>query len=44
MLAGLVLGRLDLFLRYGEKIKLTADEKLARAERGVDAWLLIHQA
>ena len=43
MLAGLVMGRLELFLRYGEVIKLSRDNKIKRAERAVDAWLLIHR-
>jgi TetR/AcrR family transcriptional repressor of mexJK operon len=42
--AGLVMGRLELFLRYGEKIALTAEERRARAKRAVDIWMLIHQA
>lgn len=41
--AALVFGRIDVFLRYGEKITLTAGERRERAERAVDAWLLIHQ-
>lgn len=44
MLAGMVMGRMDLFLRYGEQIKLTPEEKTSRAERAVDAWLLVHRA
>tara|TARA_R110001606_G_scaffold88648_4_gene199563 strand:+ start:7405 stop:8046 length:642 start_codon:yes stop_codon:yes gene_type:complete len=39
----LVMGRIDLFLRYGEKIKLTAAEKRERAKHAVGAWMLIHQ-
>lgn len=43
MFVSLVMGRIDLFLRYGEKIKLTTPEKHERAKRAVDAWMLIHQ-
>lgn len=43
MFAGLVMGRMDLLLRYGHKIKLSAADKQKRAERAVDAWMLIHQ-
>ncbi len=43
MFAGLVMGRLDLFLRYGQGICLSAEDREKRAERAVDAWLLIHQ-
>ncbi|MEO0441227.1 MAG: hypothetical protein AAF067_10155, partial [Pseudomonadota bacterium] len=41
--SGLVMGRLDLFLRYGQGICLSAEDREKRAERAVDAWLLIHQ-
>lgn len=44
MFVGLVIGRIDLFLRYGKKINMTAKEKRKRVIRAVDAWLLIHQA
>lgn len=44
MFAGLVMGRLDLFLRYGHTVCLSAEDRQKRAERAVDAWLLIHQA
>jgi TetR/AcrR family transcriptional repressor of mexJK operon len=44
MFAGLIMGRMDLFLRYGQKITLTDEEKTKRVHRAVDAWLLIHQA
>ncbi len=43
MFVSLVIGRIDLFLRYGEKIKLTTPQKRERAKRAVDAWMLIHQ-
>ena len=43
MLAGLIMGRMDLFLRYGEKITLTDAEKKQKVERAVDAWLMLHQ-
>jgi TetR/AcrR family transcriptional repressor of mexJK operon len=43
MFAALVMGRMDLMLRYGEKINLTAAEKHERATKAVDAWMLIHQ-
>ncbi len=43
MFAGLVMGRMDLFLRYGAKIRLSAQEREQRARRAVDAWMLIHQ-
>ncbi|WP_373489792.1 TetR/AcrR family transcriptional regulator [Parasphingorhabdus sp.] len=43
MFAALVFGRIDVFLRYGEKISLTPEERRERAERAVDAWMLIHQ-
>ena len=43
MFASLVFGRIDVFLRYGEQINLTAAERRERAERAVDAWIRIHQ-
>ncbi|MEO9600167.1 TetR/AcrR family transcriptional regulator [Parasphingorhabdus sp.] len=43
MFHGLVMGNMDVFLRYGEKIKLTTPEKRERAKRAVDAWIRIHQ-
>ncbi|MEO0441520.1 MAG: TetR/AcrR family transcriptional regulator C-terminal domain-containing protein, partial [Pseudomonadota bacterium] len=43
MFAGLVMGRMDLLLRYGHKIKMTAADKEKRAKRAVDAWMLIHK-
>ncbi|QTD55014.1 TetR/AcrR family transcriptional regulator [Parasphingorhabdus cellanae] len=43
MFAGLVMGRMDLLLRYGHKIKMTTADKEKRAKRAVDAWMLIHQ-
>ncbi|MEP3224997.1 MAG: TetR/AcrR family transcriptional regulator [Parasphingorhabdus sp.] len=43
MFAGLVMGRMDLFLRYGHKMNLSAAEKQKRAKRAVDGWMLIHQ-
>lgn len=43
MFVSLVMGRIDLFLRYGEKIKLTTPQKRERAKRAVDVWMLIHQ-
>lgn len=43
MFAGLVMGRMDLLLRYGHKIKLSTADKEKRAKRAVDAWMLIHQ-
>lgn len=43
MFAGLVMGRMDLFLRYGQKIKFSVADKEKRAKRAVDAWMLIHQ-
>lgn len=43
MFAGLVMGRMDLLLRYGHKIKLSTADKEKRATRAVDAWMLIHQ-
>ncbi len=43
MFAGLVMGRMDLLLRYGHKMKLSAADKEKRAKRAVDAWMLIHQ-
>ena len=43
MLPGLVMGRMDLLLRYGHKIEMTAEEKHERATRAVDAWMLIHK-
>ena len=43
MFVGLVKGHLDLLLRYGEKIDLTASQRRERATRAVDAWMLIHQ-
>lgn len=43
MFAGLVMGRMDLFLRYGQKIKFSAADKEKRARRAVNAWMLIHQ-
>ncbi|MGB5724740.1 MAG: TetR/AcrR family transcriptional regulator [Parasphingorhabdus sp.] len=43
MFAGLIMGRMDLFLRYGHKITMTDEEKRKRVLRAVDAWLLIHQ-
>jgi hypothetical protein len=43
MFASLVFGRIDIFLRYGEKFNLTAEDRRERAERAVDAWMLIHQ-
>jgi TetR/AcrR family transcriptional regulator, mexJK operon transcriptional repressor len=43
MFAGLVMGRMDLLLRYGHKFKMTAADKEKRARRAVDAWMLIHQ-
>ena len=43
MFAGLIMGRMDLFLRYGHKITMTDEEKKKRVHRAVDAWLLIHQ-
>ncbi|WP_143182776.1 TetR/AcrR family transcriptional regulator [Parasphingorhabdus marina] len=44
MFAGLVMGRLDLFLRYGHTVCLSPEDRQKRAERAVDAWLLIHQS
>ena len=44
MFAGLIMGRMDLFLRYGQKISMTDEDKRKRVDRAVDAWLLIHQA
>ena len=43
MFASLVMGRMDLFLRYGHKITMTEEEKKKRIFRAVDAWLRIHQ-
>tara|TARA_R110000824_G_scaffold29162_20_gene97304 strand:+ start:679 stop:1320 length:642 start_codon:yes stop_codon:yes gene_type:complete len=43
MFVGLIMGRLDLFLRYGHKITMTDEEKKNRVLRNVNAWLLIHQ-
>lgn len=43
MFAGLVMGRMDLFMRYGHKVKLSVADKEKRAKRAVDAWMLIHQ-
>ncbi|VWX55821.1 TetR/AcrR family transcriptional regulator [Sphingorhabdus sp. 109] len=43
MFVSLVMGRIDLFLRYGENIKLTAAQKRERARKAVDAWMQIHQ-
>ncbi len=43
MFAGLIMGRMDLFLRYGHKITMTREEKNTRVHRAVDAWLMIHQ-
>lgn len=43
MFVSLVMGHMDVFLRYGEKIILTAQAKRQRASRAVDAWILIHQ-
>lgn len=43
MLAGLVMGRLDMFMRYGQKIHLTAEERKERVERAVNIWMRIHQ-
>ncbi|WP_173206409.1 TetR/AcrR family transcriptional regulator [Sphingopyxis sp. BSNA05] len=43
MFVSLVIGRIDVFLRYGETIKLTTPQKRERAKRAVDAWMLIHQ-
>ena len=43
MFAGLVMGRMDLFLRYGQKITMGDEEKRKRVHRAVDAWLMIHQ-
>jgi len=43
MFVSLVMGRIDLFLRYGEKIKMTTPQKRERAKHAVDAWMLIHQ-
>ncbi|MEP0093652.1 TetR/AcrR family transcriptional regulator [Parasphingorhabdus sp.] len=44
MFVSLVVGRIEMMLRYGEKINLTGPEKSERAKRAVDAWMLIHQA
>ncbi|MEH6662634.1 MAG: TetR/AcrR family transcriptional regulator [Parasphingorhabdus sp.] len=43
MFVSLVMGRIDMFLRYGEKIKMTTPQKRERAKHAVDAWMLIHQ-
>ncbi|CAO1651016.1 TetR/AcrR family transcriptional regulator [Parasphingorhabdus sp. NYA22] len=43
MFVSLVMGRIDLFLRYGEKIKMTTPQKRERAKHAVDAWMLIHR-
>ena len=43
MFAGLVMGRLDLFLRYGQKIRLSKADKKKRVIRAVDAWILFHE-
>jgi len=43
MFVSLVMGRIDMFLRYGEKIKMTAPQKRERAKHAVNAWMLIHQ-
>ncbi|GAA0485059.1 hypothetical protein GCM10009096_29670 [Parasphingorhabdus litoris] len=43
MFAGLVMGRMDLFMRYGHVMKLSAADKEKRATRAVDAWMLIHK-
>ncbi|MEH6701179.1 TetR/AcrR family transcriptional regulator [Parasphingorhabdus sp.] len=43
MFAGLIRGRIDLFLRYGHKITMTKEEKQKWVHRAVDAWLLIHR-
>lgn len=43
MFAGLIMGRMDLYLRYGQKITLTDEQKTQRVHRAVDAWLSIHQ-
>lgn len=43
MFMSLVMGRIDLFLRYGENIKLTTPQKRERARKAVDAWMLLHQ-
>ncbi len=43
MFVSLVMGRIDLFLRYGEKIQMTTPQKRERAKHAVDAWMLIHQ-
>lgn len=43
MFVSLVMGRIDMFLRYGEQIKMTTPEKRERAKQAVNAWMLIHQ-
>jgi hypothetical protein len=42
MLPGLVIGRLDLLLRYGADIDLSDEAKNKRVKSAVDAWMLIH--
>lgn len=44
MFVSLVVGRIEMMLRYGEQINLSEPEKRERAKRAVDAWMLIHQA
>lgn len=42
MFAGLVMGRLDVQLRYGSEMTFTPSDVERRAEKGVNAWLKIH--
>ena len=43
MFPGLVMGRLDLMLRYGLELEMSEQHKKDRVERAVSAWLKIHQ-
>jgi len=43
MFAGLIMGRMDLFLRYGHKVMMTEEDKKKRVNRAVDAWLTLHR-
>lgn len=43
MLPSLVMGRMDMMMRYGWEPKLTTAAKKERVKKAVDSWMKIHQ-
>lgn len=43
MFPSLVMGRMDMMMRYGWSPKLTAADKKERVKKAIDAWMKIHR-